>query len=147
MSHQTTAPVVLEAPHADKHHMYSFWGRTKAQTMAMNTAISRTLNAQNLMPFHQVGCTHEGDHEPGYHAWEIWKPADDERLHEILGQIDEAAQEDLTEVRAMYPEGDYPEMYEPKEMNDHREALIAEHKEKAHEQRGLSFETSKDLER
>ena len=144
MSHQTTAPVVLEAPHADKQHMYSFWGRSEAQTMAMNNAVRKVLGAHKLSPFHQVGTKPDGENIPGYHAWEIWRPASEEHLTQILHEIDEAAQEEYTLVRSMYLEKHDPEMYEQKEFGDHVEKLIAEHKEKAHTQRTLGHEPSHD---
>ena len=147
MTAHSIAPVVLEDPHADKQHMYSFWGHTKAQTMAMNTAIGQVLKDNNLSPFHQVGVKPDGAHEPGYHAWEIWRPASDEKLAEMLTKIDEAAAEELTVVRSMYAEKDHPEMYTPEDFDDRVEALIAEHKEKALLQRGLSQEASHNLER
>ena len=144
MTAHSAAPVVLEAPHADKQHMYSFWGRTKVQTMAMNTAIGQVLKEHGLSPFHQVGVKSEGEHEPGYHAWEIWRPATEEKLTEMLEHIEETAMEELTMVRSMYTEKDFPEMYEPADFGDRVEAMIDEHKEKARHQSQSQGELSQD---
>lgn len=84
-------------PHDDKNFMIGFEGRTKEECQAYNWAIGSVLKKAGLNPFHQVGVSLLGQHEPGYHAWEIWKKAAKEDLEVLLTEIEKEAQRILSE--------------------------------------------------
>ena len=84
-------------PLGDKNYMIGFEGKSQEECQAYNWAIESVLKKAELSPFHQVGTTPFGQHEPGYHAWEIWKKASKEKLQELLSEIEQAAQGMLPE--------------------------------------------------
>ncbi|MBI2552819.1 hypothetical protein HYW17_06000 [Candidatus Uhrbacteria bacterium] len=83
-------------PRGDKNFMIGFEGKTKKECLAYNYAIETVLKRANLDPFHQVGVS-SGQHEPGYHAWEIWQKATREDLETLLAEIEKEAQSMLAE--------------------------------------------------
>ncbi|OHA47120.1 MAG: hypothetical protein A3A80_01010 [Candidatus Terrybacteria bacterium RIFCSPLOWO2_01_FULL_44_24] len=81
-------------PRGDKNFMIAFTALTKNKCMAYNWAIEQVLKREDLQPFHQVGATSpNGNHEPGYHAWEVWQKTDKERLTALLPEIIQRAKE------------------------------------------------------
>ncbi len=74
--------------------MIGFEGRSREECQAYNLAIKSVLKKAGFNPFHQIG---DSQHEPGYHAWEIWKKATKEDLKILLPDIEEAAQRILSE--------------------------------------------------
>jgi len=78
-------------PVGDKNFMVAFDGKTEAECRAYNNAIAYVLKKEGLRPFHQMGTTPNGQHEPGHHAWEIWSDATREKLEALLPQIETEA--------------------------------------------------------
>lgn len=84
-------------PRGDKNFMIGFECKTEEECRAYNWAIGSVLKKAGLNPFHQVGTSPFGEHEPGYHAWEIWKKATKEDLEVLLAEIEQEAKSILTE--------------------------------------------------
>ncbi len=84
-------------PRGDKNFMIGFEGKTEEECRVYNLAIETVLKRANLSSFHQVGTSSFGQHEPGYHAWEIWKRATKEDLETLLAEIEKEAQSMLAE--------------------------------------------------
>ncbi|MDO8600813.1 MAG: hypothetical protein Q7R73_04415 [bacterium] len=85
-------------PDGDKNYMVFFEGRTSDECIAYNIAIREILEREGFLPFHQVGVKPEGNNEPGYHAWEVWrKNVTKEKLESLLPEIAAKAQAYLKE--------------------------------------------------
>lgn len=82
-------------PRGDKNFMIGFDGKTVDECRAYNWAIETVLKEAKLSPFHQVGVNPRGEHEPGYHAWELWQETTRENLEKLLLLIDQKVQEML----------------------------------------------------
>ncbi|MBI1362846.1 MAG: hypothetical protein GC134_02585 [Proteobacteria bacterium] len=104
-------PVRVLPPRGDKNAMFEFVGRSKLEVMAYNSAIQTVMADYNderrqagktkHTVFHQVGVTHEGDKQPGYHAWEIWG-GDVAKMESQIPAIEAQVREERETARQFY---------------------------------------------
>jgi len=83
----------IREPEFDKHFMIAFEGNTKIECEIYNRAIQSILEKEGFRLFHQIGCTPDGQNEPGYHAWEVWINTDRDSLINLLPKIDAKVEE------------------------------------------------------
>ncbi len=95
---EITQKVALEIvePRGDKKRMIGFEGTSREECQAYNRAIKSVLQKAGFNPFHQIGTSSFGEHEPGYHAWEIWKKATKKDLKALLPEIEQEARSILS---------------------------------------------------
>ena len=87
--------LLIRDPEGDKNFMIGFHGSSEKICRAYNSAIHEVLNNAELLPFHQVGVTPDGQDKPGYHAWEVWKKVTKEDLALLLPAIEQRVKEVL----------------------------------------------------
>ncbi len=79
--------LTLVLPQDDQNVMVAFSAEQLSVCAAMNEAIKFVLQERQLQPFHQVGTSPEGEHLPGYHAWEVWQEVDPDDIRELFPEI------------------------------------------------------------
>ena len=60
---------------------------------AYNSSIKDLAAKKRMAVFHQAGVTNKSEHEPGYHMWEFWVKTDEEKLKELVSEVQNGVEE------------------------------------------------------